>query len=61
MMLRWPSPRRGTEPMKPSVLIVTLLVTAALVPVAVWADDVLVVCLAGLIPFFVDLKNGDLD
>ena len=42
------------------VLVATLLLAAALVPVAIWWDDVLVLSLAGLIPFFVDLKNGDL-
>ena len=53
--------RPGGGSMKPSVLTVTLLVTLALVPVAIWADDLLIVSLAGLIPFFVDLWNGDLD
>jgi len=46
--------------MKRSVLIATLVVATALVPAAIWRDDVLVVSMAGLIPFLVDLKNGDL-
>ena len=60
-MTRYPSARQEAGAIKTSVLVVTLLVAAALVPVAIWARDALIVCLAGLIPFFVDLKNGNLD
>jgi len=46
---------------KRSVLIVTTAVFVALIPVAIWQDDFLIPSLAGLIPLYVDWKNGDLN
>jgi len=46
--------------MKPCTLLATLVAAALLVPAAVWCNDMLIFSLAGLIPFFVDLKNGHL-
>ena len=39
------------------VLIITLAAVIALVPLAVWLNDILVFSLAGLIPFCVSLKD----
>ena len=47
--------------MKPLVLIVTLIAAVLLIPVAIRLGDILVLSFAGLIPFFLDLKSGDLD
>lgn len=47
--------------MKRSVLIATIVAAIALIPVAMWQDDLLVLSFAGLIPFCVDWKNGDLN
>ena len=47
-------------PLKCSVLILFIVVFMALIPVAIWQDDFLIPSLAGLIPFYVDYKNGNL-
>ena len=52
---------RRIRTMKRSVLIATIIAAVALIPVAIWLDDILAISLAGLIPLYVDWKNGDLD
>lgn len=44
-----------------SVIVTTLLLIVALLPLAIWSDEILVLSLAGLVPFYVDWKAGDLD
>jgi hypothetical protein len=44
--------------MKKPVLIATIAVAIALVPLAICWNDMLVFSLAGLIPFCDDMKNG---
>lgn len=44
--------------MKRPVLLLTILVAIALVPVAIRSGDVLVLSFAGLIPLYVDWRNG---
>jgi len=46
--------------MKKPVLMATIAAVITLLPLAVWWNDILVFSLAGLIPFYVDLKNGNL-
>ena len=46
--------------MKQWVLLLTIIVAVALIPLAIWTHDILAISLAGLIPFYVDWKNGDL-
>lgn len=47
--------------MKRWVLVATLIAAVALIPLAIWMDDILALSLAGLIPLYVDWRNGDLD
>ncbi len=52
---------RRIRTMKRWVLVATLIAAVALIPLAIWMDDILALSLAGLIPLYVDWRNGDLD
>lgn len=45
--------------MKPPVVIATLIAALILAPIAIIRGDMLIVCLAGLIPFFADSSKDD--
>lgn len=47
--------------MKRWVLVTTFVAAVGLAPVAFRTGDILAFALAGLIPFLVDLKNGELE
>jgi len=47
--------------MKRWILAATLITAVCLAPVAIRVGDITALSLAGLIPFVVDLKNGQLE
>ena len=45
--------------MKRFTLTITLILAVALIPVALWLDDILILSLPALVPFILQLRNGE--